>query len=357
MMSPASAATSSRLVTVVRIAPPYDGNGARHYVLNATGTEASDGSVRVLEEFLPALPFPRRELRLLRLARSYRGRADVFLVDQGNAVRLAMLKLLGIRMPRVASFAYEPFPDRKVPILDSVVVRKCLYRRLDALLLVSRGQTLWIRELFENRPSVEHVPMSIDRQAFRRTVGTHADGAGRVLIVDGSRRDYKVLERGLLTATGVIEFVVVHRLPLSQPKLQVLAAIRERGIKVSVEYRVSTDRLRGLYANASVVVVPMLTSRQPAGLTALLEAMSVGCPIVVTDTNWLREYAKSDECCFVEPGDPIRLANALTRLLESERERTRLANAAAIRAETFTFAFSNEVLREHLVRLAGRRSD
>lgn len=87
--------------------------------------------------------------------------------------------------------------------------------------------------------------------------------------------------------------------------------------------------LRRRYLEATVVAVPVVETEFPAGITTLLEAMSMGKPVVVSGTRGMRGIVRDGETgLLVPPGDPAALHRALARLLEDDLLRRRLAAQA-----------------------------
>ncbi|MGE3704921.1 MAG: glycosyltransferase, partial [Vicinamibacterales bacterium] len=73
---------------------------------------------------------------------------------------------------------------------------------------------------------------------------------------------------------------------------------------------------------------------EPFGLS-ILEAARAGCALVLGDIPSLRENW-TDAAVFVPPDDHDALAAAITRLIETPAERTRLGWRAGVRARRFT---------------------
>jgi glycosyltransferase involved in cell wall biosynthesis len=92
--------------------------------------------------------------------------------------------------------------------------------------------------------------------------------------------------------------------------------------------------LREHYAQASVVALPVSDVIYPAGLTALLEAMSMARPVVVTRSRGLRDYVVAGETALlVEPGDSAGLRDGIRRLLADPALARRLGENARARVE------------------------
>ena len=87
------------------------------------------------------------------------------------------------------------------------------------------------------------------------------------------------------------------------------------------------DELRALYGRAAVVVVPLVATDFPAGITVIAEAMSMGKAVVATATDGLRgAVAESDALVTVPPGDSEALRSAIELLLDDPQ---RLAELGA----------------------------
>jgi glycosyltransferase involved in cell wall biosynthesis len=116
--------------------------------------------------------------------------------------------------------------------------------------------------------------------------------------------------------------------------------------------------LRQLYGRASIVVVPLLATSYPFGITTLLEAMSMGKAVVVSDTEGLRGVIDNGRTgLVVPPGDGTALRDAVLGLLDDPRARARLG-AAARKEAVLRFGLNQfvDALGAHLRELSGRTS-
>jgi hypothetical protein len=91
----------------------------------------------------------------------------------------------------------------------------------------------------------------------------------------------------------------------------------DESAKFVLEPRVSFDSLRSAYARSRAVIVPLNDVPYAAGVTGLVEAMSMGKPIIVTDGRGISDYITSNVGIVVPPNDPIALANAI-KTIESD---------------------------------------
>jgi glycosyltransferase involved in cell wall biosynthesis len=113
---------------------------------------------------------------------------------------------------------------------------------------------------------------------------------------------------------------------------------------------VPETELPGLFAGATVFVYPSFY--EGFGLP-VAQALAARVPIITSKTSSLTEVAR-DGALLVDPKDPDAIAAAITRLLESEADRTKLAGYGRASAERFrwekcaeqTLAFFRRVAKQ-----------
>ena len=86
--------------------------------------------------------------------------------------------------------------------------------------------------------------------------------------------------------------------------------------------------LRELYAQSAIVAVPLYETDFQAGVTSILEAMSLGKPVIVTGTRGETDVVTDGvNGLVVPPGDLQGWQQALSRLLSDATLRERLGRA------------------------------
>jgi glycosyltransferase involved in cell wall biosynthesis len=78
----------------------------------------------------------------------------------------------------------------------------------------------------------------------------------------------------------------------------------------------NTTFLKSLYERARLVVVPLKNSLQPSGQTTILQAMSMGKPVIITQTRgtWTDKFHSNDNCVYVQSDDASDLERAIREL-------------------------------------------
>lgn len=129
---------------------------------------------------------------------------------------------------------------------------------------------------------------------------------------------------------------------------------------VEVAYGLSWTELRDAYAGAASFVLPL---RRPdyeygtdgSGLTALVEAMAMAKPVIVTERPIFRDYVVDGESCLsVTPEDPRALRAALERLRGDRELASQLgARSRELVEERFTTRRFARELADFLRSVAG----
>jgi glycosyltransferase involved in cell wall biosynthesis len=155
------------------------------------------------------------------------------------------------------------------------------------------------------------VPLGIDAAFF--TTGDAPAGGRPVVLSVG-----KDLARDFATFCAAVAGLDVEARLVTHPRMLAKLDVPPN---VTVLQRLSDTELRDEYARATCVVLPQRRDGYPygseaGGLTALLEALAMGRPVVATDRAVLRDYVVEGETALVvAPEDPAALRAALERVL------------------------------------------
>ena len=145
-----------------------------------------------------------------------------------------------------------------------------------------------------------------------------SESASRPLVVAVGRdggRDYA-------TFMAAVDGLEVDALVVAAPRN--LAGIERVPPNVEVRLGLTFEALRDVYARATAVVVSVHPDGYPhgsdcSGQTVLLDAMAMGCPVVISERAWVHEYVRDGETALVvPPREPAALRSAIEKLVHDD---------------------------------------
>jgi glycosyltransferase involved in cell wall biosynthesis len=222
------------------------------------------------------------------------------------------------------------------------------YRKMDRVLVHSPNQIdLLHRRLGFSLQQLHLVPYGVDTDYW--APGPRGEDADLVLSTGREHRDHQTLVEAV---NGTARLFVTDSSAHS-PRA------RRRGPQAWPEWverrALSHLELRERYDRAAVVVVPLLPTAYPFGITSLLEAMAMSKAVVVSDTEGLRGIVEHGRTgLVVPPGDSVAMRRAVRGLLADADARETLGQAARAAAlARFSLDQFVDELGRHLDELAG----
>ena len=173
-------------------------------------------------------------------------------------------------------------------------------RLADRFVVFSRYQReLWTRKLDSSR--IQAIPFGVDAQFFKVKEKRRQPDMFMCVGTD-KRKDYRLFAEAAAQSPLRSVFVTSSR--------RIADEVRGHGLELL--RKVTYPELRSLYGR-SIVIVPVLPDTDyPSGLTALLEALAAGAPVIAARTPILEEYvSKEDGVLFYEPGDRMDLVEKM----------------------------------------------
>lgn len=254
-------------------------------------------------------------LRAIRVMLRHR-RADVVVsVFESCGFFLLMLRRLFFFKPKVVLWDASVGNEwRMVRFVQGYV-----FPRYDGFMMLTSSQVGHLRDNEKVRGEIAKVLHSVNEMLY---LPDAAEPGEYVLAVgDDISRDYPTLFKAAEQIPGRV-VMKTHWRPEGDA-----AAVPERVSFVSE--RLPGEKFRDLYAHAEVVVLPMHDVKHAGGITAVLEAMAMGKPLVVTDTTLAADFVINEVNALVVPvGDPDAMAAAVTRLQGDEALRRTLGENA-----------------------------
>lgn len=279
----------------------------------------------------------------------------------GESCRAAAIAGRLVGVPVIGMTIHSLAMPRRSPVIQEVAMDRLISKSLDIAITVSQaGADMLVRRRGFPRRQIACVPNGVvtptvelkpTRDAWRQ-LGISQDGllVGVVGRLDSNKgQDYFLKAASLvLQEMDNIQFAVVGSGPMESE----YRALAERlGVATRTVFTGQRHDVLSLMESFDVLVIP--TVEYESLPYTLLEAMSVGLPVIATRVGGMVEVIQDNQTgILVAPRDVEELATSLLRLLHDPVERYRLGEAAHVCIQTkYTVARMVERTVDHYDRL------
>jgi glycosyltransferase involved in cell wall biosynthesis len=252
------------------------------------------------------------------------GRRYEAIVTDGEHVGLpyaALSRLAGRRRARHVMIFHVVTPPKR-----RLFRWLALGRRIDRYVTyASRQREAITDELGVTPAKVVRIPFMVDTEFFSPPDVAPAPGPRPLIISVGrERRDFPTLIEAVADLPVDVQ--------LTAASLWSRRGGAEAPLELPPNVRVDQfdyDGLRDLYERADLVVVPLESVDFQAGITAILEAMAMGCTVVCTRVPGQTDTIVDDRTgVYVAPHDATALRRTIEELLADDERRRRIGAAA-----------------------------
>lgn len=262
---------------------------------------------------------------------SHRKRAnasDVVVATVDNVgIPIAFLKLIGfIRPPIVYMSIGLPEKIRHERNRFWAFLCKAALRRMTCVVAYGFEEAAWLNEWLNGHGStvpVSFIPFGVDTQYFQPSFENIPCRVDVLSIGADAQRDYPLLLSYAQKHPGTRVMVVTNK--------ETARTLEPIPANVTVVRDLPFSGIRGLFAGARVVVLPVKENTYSGATTTLLQAMAMAKPIVISRVGAIREgYGLRDgeNCLLVKPGDTAGFGTAIDRLLSDKVLADRLGQSA-----------------------------
>ena len=232
-----------------------------------------------------------------------------------------------------------------------------LPRQIDRYITYCTSQADYIRsQLGVPGERVVRSTFMVDTEFFApaQSRAPHAPGAPRRRLISSAgleRRDFPTMMEAV---EGLdVDVVIAAASPWSKQSDSSAGRALPANVRIA---RLDQNELRELYRESAFVVVPLVEIDFQAGITTILEAMSMALAVVCTRTSGQTDTIVDGETgLYVAPGDAVALRDAIKRLLDDPVEAERLGGNARTwvveRADVWVYA---GVLKDVVAGVSGR---
>lgn len=208
-------------------------------------------------------------------------------------------------------------------------------QRIDHAIVLSRT-SIDFTERLVGQGKVSFVPHGVDTEYFHPAPQPAPRETRRCIFVGYHMRDFDTLGNVIQRVLGArkdVEFVLVSGHARCEP-----LAGRDR---VTWLKKIPDDEYLRVLQQSDLLVLPMHGS---VANTAVLEAMAVGLPMVVTDGG-VRDYVAPSFCLLTPKGDAVAMSNAVLDLLAAPESLAIMREAARQHALLFDWRVVAEQMR------------
>jgi glycosyltransferase involved in cell wall biosynthesis len=261
----------------------------------------------------------------------------IICVFEASAVGPSLLRRLGLIRRPVILWDFAAGTNWRLRVL----FQRVIFPNVDGILCLNSCQMRVADELTWVPGRAELVGYDVDTAYFNPRFSE--DGTYALTVGNDCSRDYAILLDAIQSCSVPLKICTNTSLQLS-PTQQADTTI----INCSLTY----EGLRELYGRAKFVVLPLKNVRHPGGITTLVEAMSMGKPIICSNSAGIRDFLLPGEnAIVVPPGDREALTAAIKRLDNDSNERARLGtNARRYAEEMLSIRVVAERMRGALLR-------
>ena len=202
------------------------------------------------------------------------------------------------------------------------IIQDFIIPRVDHVFLLSPAQEFYIEDRWRAGSKTSVIWQSVDTN-FYSSMGS--SNLGPILAIgDDHGRDWPTL----LAAVSDLDIDLIIK--TSQPLN--LRGLRRCRVQ-QISHRISYQDLRTLYAQCRFVVLPLRATLNVSGVSSILEAMSMGKALVISDNPAIRGYIQPDLTCKLVPvGDVVAMKEAILNLLANQNTIENMGHAARVRA-------------------------
>lgn len=203
-------------------------------------------------------------------------------------------------LPVVSGVIWATSPD--APVRMRALLERAFHPPRHALFVLSHAQVTCLRTMTD--AVVEYIPFGIDANFWEQSGAPKSDQRLVVSAGNDRHRDFDTLTRGVLSSHPNNRLAIATSKPIVGNDRLLVEPL-------------SHSRLRELYQRAPVVAVATKRNDHCSGVTAILEAMSCGRPVVASANPGMDDYIQHGVTgLLVPPGDVEALSKAVNSLLD-----------------------------------------
>ena len=249
---------------------------------------------------------------------------------------------------RHLTLSHKPLAPQKLRLIQALGT----FRRWDVLFTFSQAEADELTRRFHlEEGRVRPIQWGVDTDFYRPLPAPNDGEPDHIFSVGLSNRDYPTL----IEAMRLLPHVECHISATSAWESHDLT-VQDLPANVKLRPYDHPVAIRDAYARCRFVVVPLAFTQQwSAGCTSVLQAQSMGKPVVATALPGLGEYLEHNHTgLLVEPSDPAGLASAIDELWQDPLRASKMGGCGSAQTRLNR---SLDATLDHVVRVAHEVSE
>lgn len=245
------------------------------------------------------------------------------------------------------------FMPMGVMALDAGPIRRARIARLLGeahVAPISKAETAHLQAQAPGLTNLAYLPFGVDT-AFWSPAAPASESTPPYVLAIGNdpRRDWATLAQAWGPDLPPLKVVTRLSFPPGSPNIEVIEGDWR-------SQHLGDADIRDLYRGASLVVVPLGETIQPAGQSVCLQAMACGKPVILSDIRglWDRDaLVAGGGCTLVAPGAPGAIRQAVETLMANDKDRAAMGRRARLTVEEhFSLGIMTQAMTERLLAIA-----
>lgn len=287
-----------------------------------------------------------------------RKKYDLVLTSTGTGLLLGLSRFLyPWKKPYICKISWQVDYTGKYKLIFDKFLKTVLRTYVNSIICVASSQIKsFSRSLGISQKRIKFIPLGIDTEFFRPEEMPFS--LNSIICVGDADRDEFTLVKSVINLPVML--VRVSDEPRITEIFKRMSGEHNCLDNVRVLKGLSDVELKRLYSQSTLAVVSVrYDSRQPAGLTALLEAMAMGKTVIVTKGLNSEDYVINGETgIVVEPENPLEMKKAIIQVLNDDSMRNMIGkNACHFVQENCSIAGNAEKLAKCLRDIVNENSE
>lgn len=222
-----------------------------------------------------------------------------------------------------------------------------LIKSVDNLVFLGKGEFTFATQNYKSSNKFNFLPFSVDTNFWKNT-NTYSSNNEEILFIgnDGNRNT-QILSR------------IPSKLPQYQFKyltsIKELTSVNERNLEILKgkwsENTYSDTEIKDFYQNAKLVILPLKNTYQPSGQSVALQAMSLGIPVVISQTKGFWDpdiFNHNENIIFIEENSETAWVNSIQAIYNNDELLQKLSKNAF---NTITKHYNLDVFHDKLLKI------